>query len=229
MGELKRYLAQAEAWLGAKKGDGVYEDMLAWFNKNPKGIKADTENCSEFTVACALKSIGIKQAFIPVASTANAQSKMWKKLSSTPSVGSLMYFDYKDGLGISHVEIVTDVRDGTVFSINGNSNHRVVRCSRKTTNRYIAGYGVPDWPREGEDMTAWQKAAIGQIVLKKGSRGTLVKWLQEYLQRQGFYLKGNIDMLWGNYMDSEFERFQQKNGLYVDRICGQKCWEFILK
>lgn len=229
MGDRSRYLAQAEAWLGAKKGDGKYEEMLEWFNKNPKGLKADSENCSEFTVSCALKAISINQPFIPIATTANAQSKMWKSLSRTPVVGSLAYFDYKDGNGISHVEIVTEVTDRDVKTINGNANHKVVRMSRRKTYRYFAGFGVPDWPKE-VDMTKWQEAAAKQITLRKGSVGPLVLWLQRYLQSEGFYKNGTQDGIFGSYMEQAVRDFQRSTGgkLYVDGIVGWNTWNYIL-
>lgn len=227
MGERTNYLKVAESYVGAKRGDGRYEQMLAWFSKNPKGLKADTENCSEFTVACALQALGINQHIIPISNTANAQAKMWKSLSKTPSVGSLVYFDFKDGNGISHVEIVTDVGTSTITTINGNHDHKVVKMSRLRSYKYIAGYGVPAWPKEGIDMTEWQKAAAGQILLKKGSYGTMVLWLQKYLKTEGFYKNGIEDSKFGAYMQTEVKKWQKANGLYVDGIIGVNCWNYI--
>lgn len=235
MKDRSKYIAQAEAWLGAKRGDGKYEEMLEWFNKNPKGLKADTENCCEFTVACAIKAFGVDEKYIPVCNYANGQAKMWKKLTTAPSVGSLAYFDYQDGNGISHVEIVTDVTPTEVKTINGNSNHKVVRVTRKRTYKYFAGFGLPDWPKEEVDMTKWQEAAARQIVLKKGSVGTLVRWLQMYLQEQGFYKNGTLDGIFGSYMQQAVKDFQRasagkpKGDLYVDGIVGWNTWNYILK
>lgn len=230
MNERTKYLNQAKAWVGAKRGDGVYEEMLQWFNKNPKGIKADTENCCEFTVACALKALGINQHIIPIANYSNAQAKMWKRLSETPAVGSLAYFDYKDGNGISHVEIVTEFDAETIKTINGNYNHRVVEMSRKRTHKYIAGYGIPDWPKEEIDMTKWQEAAARQIVLKKGSVGPLVLWLQKYLQERGYYKTGLLDGVYGATMQQSVRDFQRATDkLYVDGIVGWNTWSYILK
>lgn len=229
MNELQKYIAQAEAWLGAKRGDGVYEEMLYWFNKNPKGLRADTENCCEFTVACALKSLGINQPFIPISNYSNAQAKLFKSLSKTPKIGALAYFDYKDGNGISHVEIVTGLTETEVQTINGNNNHKVVRVSRKRTYRYWAGFGIPDWPEEAVDMTEWQKAAAGQIVIKRGTAGSMVLWLQKYLKSKNHYKAGTLDGICGAYMEQAIRDWQRVNGLYVDGIVGRNCWEYILK
>lgn len=228
MGDRSNYIKTAKSWLGAKRGDGRYEEMLAWFNKNKQGYKADTENCCEFTVACAIKTFGTNQPFIPVINYANAQAKMWKSLSKTPVVGSLAYFDYKDGKGISHVEIVTEVTDNEVKTINGNSNHKVVEVTRKRTYRYFAGFGVPNWPKE-VDMTKWQEAAAKQIQLQKGSSGPLVLWLQDYLKDKGFYKNGLRDGVFGRTMKQAVMDFQRSTGkLYVDGIVGWNTWDYIL-
>lgn len=229
MNERKKYIAQAEAWLGAELGDEKYTEMLNWFNKNPKGIKADTENCTEFNVACALKALGIDQKFIPVASTANAQAKLWKELSKEPQIGAVAYFDYKDGKGISHSEIVTDLTETEVKTINGNYNHKVKRVSRKRTYKYWAGFGIPDWPEEAVNMTEWQKAAAGQIVIKRGTAGSMVLWLQKYLKANGHYKAGTLDGICGAYMEQAIRDWQRAHGLYVDGIVGRNCWEYILK
>ena len=229
MNDRAKYIKTAEEWLGAKQGDPAYTEMLHIFNTNPEGIKADTENCSEFTVSCAIKAFGTDQKYIPVSNTANAQAKKWKSLSKEPQVGALAYFDYKDGLGISHVEIVTGLTDDTIETINGNSRHKVVRMSRKKAYRYWAGFALPEWKEEGVDMTEWQKAAAGQIVLKRGSAGTMVLWFQKYLKEQGYYLRGNLDGQFGTYMQGEVLRWQKANHLQQDAIIAKHCWDFILK
>lgn len=229
MSDLQKYLDQAKAWIGAKKGDGIYEEMLWYFNQNPQGYKADTENCCEFTVACAIKAFGPNQKYIPVINYANGQAKLWPKLSDTPTVGSLAYFDYKDGHGISHVEIVTEVTSKEIKTINGNQNHKVVAMSRKPTYKYFAGFGIPEWPKEKVDMTEWQKAVAGQVELKKGQSGSLVLWMQKYLREQGYYQNGEFDSKFGSYMKESVKQWQRANGLYADGIVGPYCWKFILK
>lgn len=224
------YLATAEAWLGAKQGDKAYTDMLAWFNRNPDGVKADSEDCCEFTVACAIKTFGVNQKFIPVSNYSRGQALLWKKLSPNPSVGALAYFDYKDGAGISHVEIVTDITETEIKTINGNADHEVRRMTRKIDYRYFAGFGVPEWKEGDIDMTEWQKAAAGQISLQKGSVGTMVLWLQKYLRKQGFYKTGTMDGIFGNVMLQAVRDWQRSTGvLLVDGIVARNCWSYILK
>ena len=100
--------------------------------------------------------------------------------------------------------------------------------SRRKTYRYFAGFGVPDWPKE-VDMTEWQKAAAGQIVVKRGTVGSMVLWMQKYLQKNGHYKAGTLDGICGAYMEQAIKDWQRKNNLYVDGIVGRNCWEFILR
>ena len=227
MTDRDKYIKTAKGWLGAKRGDGRYEKMLAWFNRNKQGYKADSENCAEFGVACAIQAFGVDQTYIPVCNYSNGQAKMWP-IHKTPRVGSIAYFDYKDGNGISHEEIVTGLTEKEIITINGNHNHQVVEVNRKRTYRYFAGFAWPDWKEERVDMNSWQKAATETIVLKKGSVGPMVVWLGNYLQRQGYYLNGKGNDF-GPYMQQEVLRWQKANGLYPDAEIASNCWRFILR
>ena len=84
-------------------------------------------------------------------------------------------------------------------------------------------------------MTKWQETAARQIILKKGSVGTLVRWLQQYLQGEGFYKNGMLDGVFGSYMQQAVKDFQRasagkpKGDLFVDGIVGWNTWNYILK
>ena len=56
---------------------------------------------------------------------------------------------------------------------------------------------------------------------KYGSRGTEVRTIQEKLKRWGYY-NGSVDGIYGTQTVAAVKRFQQKNGLAVDGIAGQK-------
>ena len=231
MTDRERYIKTAEEWIGAQRGDARYTEILDWFNRNPyyPKIRADSENCSEFTVACALKTFGTNQHYIPISNTANVQSKKWKELRKEPSVGALAYFDYNDGMGISHVEIVRKLYSNQIWTIDGNAKHKVVAHVHSTHNGYIVGYGTPLWEEEKVDMTDFQKAVIGQITVKKGDRGTLVLWLQKYLQKNGFYKDGLQDGIFGEYMFKETKLWQKSVGLTNDGWYGKNAFEYITR
>ena len=62
---------------------------------------------------------------------------------------------------------------------------------------------------------------VNAAVLKKGSRGNLVKTLQTKLKNWGYY-KGSVDGIFGAKTQEAVKYFQRKNGLSVDGIVGSK-------
>ncbi len=59
------------------------------------------------------------------------------------------------------------------------------------------------------------------LVLKNGSRGSLVTTVQTKLKRWGYY-QGSVDGIYGSKTVSAVKYFQRKNGLTVDGIVGKK-------
>jgi GH25 family lysozyme M1 (1,4-beta-N-acetylmuramidase) len=61
---------------------------------------------------------------------------------------------------------------------------------------------------------------IPQVVLRKGSKGNGVKWIQDKLVKAGYKL--TIDGDFGSKTESAVKLFQKKNGLVADGIVGPK-------
>ena len=228
MNDRTKFIKQAESWMGAVEGDNKYAQIIETFNSNKQGYRYDGQGCCEFTVACALKTFGVNQRYIPVTNYAKAQSRMWTSLRKEPSIGALAYFDYQDGMGISHVEIVYRLEANRIYTIDGNNRHKVTGHVHSTHNGYIVGYGTPNWKEEEVDMDDFLKAVVGQTVIKKGDRGTLVLWMQKYLQRQGFYMDGLQDGIFGEYMFKQTKLWQKSVGLVNDGVIGKYSLEYIL-
>ena len=89
-------------------------------------------------------------------------------INYTPQSGDLIFFDWLyingkyDGYCYKtpassygdHVGIVESVSGGYVYTIEGNSNNRVRRCSYSLSSNDIKGYGVPNY-RNGQKRTYW--------------------------------------------------------------------------
>ena len=60
-----------------------------------------------------------------------------------------------------------------------------------------------------------------EALSKYGSRGSEVSTIQEKLKRWGYY-NGSVDGIYGTQTVAAVKKFQQKNGLTVDGIAGQK-------
>ena len=72
------------------------------------------------------------------------QAGAWSHL---PSLGAQIYFQDDDGL--YHTGLVVGIKDGRVYTIEGNTGDtkggEVMRHNYPQNAVYIAGYGVPDW------------------------------------------------------------------------------------
>ena len=64
--------------------------------------------------------------------------------------------------------------------------------------------------------------------LRKGSKGEQVKTLQRLLKAFGYSL-GSVDGDFGTNTEKALVKYQKKEGLTQDGICGQKTWESLLK
>lgn len=230
MGEIKKVLATAYGWIGAKEGDNKYKEIIDSFESNKK-YKYDGQGCCEFVCAVFIKALGLKRAkqLIPIINYAEAQATMWKGgLSKRPEIGSLVYFG--SGKKADHVELVVDVYGKGFTSIDGNSYHSVVKKERLLSDKSIIGYGTPDFEEDKEYWESeWKNAVIDSVTIKRYSTGALVLWLQKYLQAHGFYEDGYLDGTFGQYTEQAVKEWQKANGLIQDGIIGKYCFTYMVK
>lgn len=162
---------------------------------------------------------------------------------SGPQKGDQIFF----GTGwdnVTHTGIVVDVRNGRVYTIEGNTSDMVAERNYALTDGNIFGYGRPRWgnPEDGEaDSTPTPTPTPGQKcrpelpILKKGSKGGYVKCLQRQLIEMG-YDCGNKKLIGKEKPDGEFgdatdkavKAVQKKHGLLEDGEVGENTWPYIL-
>lgn len=63
-------------------------------------------------------------------------------------------------------------------------------------------------------------------VLRKGSKGANVEYLQRILDKEGYKL-GAIDGVFGKNTEAALKQFQSDRMLVADGICGKKTWSMI--
>lgn len=229
MGEITKVVECARLWLGAERGDYAYDEILTTFNENGK-YKADTENCCEFVCACFIKALGLARAkeLIPIINYAKGQVALWnvKNKVEKPIIGDIVYY----GFPVNHVEIVIETKEKHFITVDGNYNHKVVKRERLYTDSNINCIMRPEY-KDDKDilMYTWKNAVIESVTLKKYNNGSLVLWMQKYLQSKGFYLDGYLDGVFGVHMENAVKQWQKNNNLYVDGVVGKYCWTFILK
>lgn len=133
--------------------------------------------------------------------------------------GDIVFFDWNETnrIGaIDHIGLVTGVRNGLVYTIEGNTSDGCRRRVRYAST--IVGYGRPEYAGPGHRAGAARGAAVnrdgappGVPLLKRGSGGVLVKQLQRCLNKvQASRLK--VDGEFGPLTVGAVKNFQVRVG-----------------
>lgn len=146
--------------------------------------------------------------------------------TSNPQRGDVIFF--KNASRICHVGVIIKVDSKYVYTIEGNtsSTSGVVAnggsVSQKRyllTNSRIAGYGRPNYALLNGDKVSNPYPEPSKL-LKKGSKGEDVKWLQYELNESGYNLK--VDGEFGQLTHNALIDFQEKFKLEIDGVCGKQ-------
>lgn len=165
---------------------------------------------------------------------------------SEPQLGDQIFFMV--GNGINHTGIVTNVGDGVITTVEGNSSDMVARRSYTVGSPQIAGYGRPNWKLvEGKDIEPEpmpippaepdeekdQKVTVITLRLKElktGDNGKQVQLAQIMLEANGctcgWY---GCDGDFGPATAQAVKNYQRTNGLTVDGIIGTQTWESLFR
>ena len=109
--------------------------------------------------------------------------------------GDIVFFDWNETnriAAIDHIGLVTGVRHGVVYTIEGNTSNGCRRRARYAST--IVGYGRPEYAASGRPAaarapqrhaaaTGADSAPPGAPILRRGSAGVLVKQLQRCLNK----------------------------------------------
>jgi uncharacterized MAPEG superfamily protein len=118
------------------------------------GFSSRVDWCACFVSWCANECGYITDGIIPKYALCSDGSNwfkshgQWLKGGETPSAGMIIFFDYPDdGLDGSpdHTAIVEKVKDGRVYTVEGNYNDKVATDDYAISYPYILGYGVPQY------------------------------------------------------------------------------------
>ena len=150
----------------------------------------------------------------------------------SPKVGDQIFFKNASG-GICHTGLVYKVDTLYVYTIEGNTSSAsgvvanggaVAKKKYAKTYGRIAGYGRPKYDGTAtvqiNEKPKTKKPVVAQPLLRKGSNGTQVKYLQQDLN---FILgvKLDVDGIFGGATANALKQFQKKYGLVVDGVYGK--------
>jgi Putative peptidoglycan binding domain/CHAP domain len=146
--------------------------------------------------------------------------------------GDIVFFDWAGSRrigAIDHIALVTGVKDGIVFTIEGNTSDGCRRRARRASS--IVGYGRPNYggrpaaapaARAAVAAPVSDRAPSGNPILRNGSTGRVVQQLQKCLNkvlRSGLAVDGEF----GPKTTAVVKAFQRKaSGLLVDGEYGPK-------
>lgn len=122
---------------------GGYEGNPGWSEETPWCvcfISWALEECQGY-----LKGRNLKFANVDSFLTEFVTSDTWK--TSDPQAGDVIFFDWivDDEKNPEHAGVVLAVRNGWIYTIEGNSNNTVEICRYEADNPYILAYGILDW------------------------------------------------------------------------------------
>lgn len=163
----------------AKWGGGNYQGQ-AWCD-----MFQDWAFVEAYGVNSARRLLGGFSAYTPTSADYFKKMGRW---SQTPQRGALVFF--KNSERIHHIGLVTDVRDGKIYTIEGNTattedvvanGGGVWAKSYDIGNSKIAGYGMPaysaqkgDW--DSVDTTQFLKDMYVQIMGREADESGLKTW-----------------------------------------------------
>lgn len=78
--------------------------------------------------------------------------KKWRERGATPIPGDYVFFDWDGGTNPDHVGAVLCVKDGFLYTIEGNSGGKVAVQRYDLNDKRIVGYGVLNW-KTGKEPT----------------------------------------------------------------------------
>ena len=242
----QKVVATAKKYIGCKESDGSHRQFIDKYNSFqllPRNHRMTYSAawCATFVSAIAIEC-GLTD-IIPVECGCNYMISRYKALGRwredenyTPKAGDVIFYDWDDGKDFAttddigspkHVGIVTGASCGIISVIDGNKNDAVAFRTVQVNGRYIRGFGLPDYSSKA---TVEVKPAPKPIVrcsypeptriLKAGSSGNGVRWVQWHLNQAGEKLK--VDGYFGTLTKAAVLRFQKKQKLTQDGIVGVK-------
>lgn len=202
----------------------------------------DTLGVIGFIDWCFYKALGLERAreLLIGWSAGCTQDWNWLKnagrIVSEPQRGDLIFFR-----NLSHIGIIENVEGNTIHTIEGNTSNAselvtnggcVARKTYSKTSSAIYGFARPDYSNEdSEDIIEQSKEDNNEIVyslIKKGSKGSLVRIAQEKLLAKGYKLsKYGADGEYGSETEDAVKELQKDASINVDGVIGDDTWNIL--
>lgn len=236
-----RDLYAAGFYNGNKQGHAWCDQFVDWcFFTACGGDKEKAE-----ALLCQTGNLGAGVGY-----SARYYQKVNRFFESEPQPGDQIFF-YKDG-SWTHTGLVLEVKNGKVYTIEGNMRNHVAKCVYPLNYATIKGYGRPRYGEQAGEiytLTAFIKEVqsacgakvdgiagpetIGKTVTlsaAKNRRHGAVKPVQKYLAALGYSQVGAADGIAGPKFTAAVKEFQRVNRCWVDGeiTAANKTWRVLL-
>lgn len=157
----EKVVSIAQSYYGCKESDGSHKPIIDIYNSAtplPRGYKMTYADpwCATFVSAVGIKA-GLSD-IIPRECGCGEMITLYQNLkrwvendAHIPQIGDIVFYDWDDnGVGDNvgwsdHVGIVVSISGNEVKVIEGNKNNSVDYRTLKVNDKYIRGYGVPNY------------------------------------------------------------------------------------
>ena len=235
-----RDLQEAGFYNGSKQGYAWCDQFVDWcFFTACGGDKEKAE-----ALLCQTGSLGAGVGY-----SAQYYKNQGRFYENDPQPGDQIFF-YKDGVW-THTGLVLEVKDGKIYTIEGNKNHHVAKCVYPLNYAAIKGFGRPDYQQEAQvyTLTAFIRevqAACGAKVdgiagsetlgktvtlsASKNRRHAAVRPVQKRLWALGYTQVGEADGIAGPKFTAAVKEFQRCSRCWVDGeiTAANKTWRALL-
>lgn len=222
-------------------------DLWDKWNKVLNGNKQGFEWCAVYVLWLFLNTYGdadkaLKVLHLPTKSTAAGVPYFYDYMkkagltTSTPSVGDVIFLN-----SAKHVGIVKEIKDGKVFTSEGNSNNMVRTVAYKLGDSHIYAYGHPDWAAVPEPTPAPTPTPPPdpdtveipmKVLIPNKSTGGCVKTFQRIMRELGYKDQNGkligVDGDYGNKSVYVCKTFQQRTGIPVTGTVDYTTWLHVL-
>lgn len=179
-------LEAAKSWLGRKEADGSFKVIIDTYNSIvplPCGYRMTYYDpwCAAFVSAVAQK-VGATNIIYPECSCDRMiqlyqQHGRWMENDAyIPQPGDVIFYDWQDSgsgdnIGSSdHVGLVYSVVGTSMTIIEGNCSDSVCFTTRTVNQRYIRGYGLPDYENSVVTVPSTPAITVPQTNMAVGSK-----------------------------------------------------------
>jgi LysM repeat protein len=154
---IEKLISIAKAEIGTCEPTGDDKYIKAYNALTGAGFSMGVAWCAIF-VTWVMYTAGVAKTIVPYFASCDVGMKWFKNKNLfktakayggtyTPVAGDIIFFSSKYSQNDStHVGIVTKVSGSTVTTIEGNTSDAVQERSYDLANKYILGYGCPEYP-----------------------------------------------------------------------------------